>query len=171
MLNKVLKTFLNTRILVKNNKMVKKKRKKKKAKKKARKVRRVKAKAKVRRARPKLAMKRAKPSRPTSLQAAYTLTMAGGIIVLIAGILALFFSSVFALTSIAGSLIDHLVSLICGVILLITASTIKKNPRNAAIIILLFSIIALVFPPHGFIVGPILSLIASIVLLVRRSFK
>jgi len=139
-----------------------KKRKVKRKKSKKKKVRRVKAKTK--------AMRKVKPVKKTNVaQSAYTLTMAGGIIVLIAGILSLFFSSLFSLIPIAGTIIvAALPNLVCGIVLLASAATIKKNPRSAGIIILVFSLIALVFRPHGFIVGPVLALIASIVLLVRK---
>ncbi|UZE93853.1 MAG: hypothetical protein IB618_03760 [Candidatus Pacearchaeota archaeon] len=143
--------------------MAKKRKAKRKKVKTRRKVRRVKTRARAKR----VAVTKA----PTTVQSAYTLCVAGGIIVLIAGVLALFFSSVFALTQIAGTLIDHIISLICGAVLLITASSIKKSPKSAAIITLLFGVIALIFPPHGFIVGPILSLIGSVILLVRRRLE
>ncbi len=140
--------------------MAKKRRKKVKRKKKKAKVRRVKVKVKARKA----------VRKPTTAQAVYTLSFAGGIIVLIAGIIALFFSGLFALIPIAGTLalLAALPNIVCGIVLLIATKAIRKNPRSAAIIILLFSIIALIFPPHGFIVGPLLSLIGSIVLLVRK---
>ena len=59
-------------------------------------------------------------------------------------------------------------SLVSGIILFIATKSINKNPGVSGVIILVFSIIALFLPPYGFIFGPLLSLIGSILLLIMN---
>ena len=145
----------------------KKKSRKSKRSKKAKKVRRVKRVKRVKIKTKAMKFKVVGQGRQTTKQSAYTLALAGGIIMFVAGILTLFFSNVLPIT-IVGSFTERIISLASAVIVLVTATAIRKTPKNAAVIILVFSIVALIFKPYGFIVGPILSLIASAILLLKR---
>ncbi len=103
----------------------------------------------------------------STIQSAYLLTITGAIITLVAGVLAALF--VATLTFFLGGVgaLASLPNIICGIVMLITTRTLRKNPRTSSIVLLVFSIIALITPPFGFIVGPILTLIASILILVK----
>ena len=135
-----------------------KKRKKAKKRSKKRKVKRVKTKVKAMKKTGILTSKK---------QAAYTLSLTGGIIIFVAGILALLFSNILP-TTIIGSYVDRVVSVSCGALILLMTAVIRRNAKTAGIIILLLSVIALIFKPYGFIMGPVLSLIGSALLLIRK---
>ncbi len=125
--------------------------------------RKVKSRRKVGRVEPGVkAMVVEKRAKPIAVQAAYNLCLAGSIILLIAGILSLIPG--FSVTN----LVDIFANLLCGAVILIATISMKKVPVISAIFILLFSVIALLFPPYGFIVGPVLSLIGAIILLIKR---
>ncbi len=135
----------------KRSKKTEKRQVKRKAKKK---VRRVKT-----RARPMRKMPRERA--PTTIQSAYLLFLTGSIIVFVAGILALFFDQL--------ALPKYIFwSIFCGLGMLIATALIRKAPKIIAMVILLLSIVALILPPHGFIVGPVLALIGSVILLLKK---
>lgn len=149
-----------------------KKRKAKKGKKKKAKAKKSKAKrVKARVAKKKVPKPLEEAAVPRRLEAAYTLSLAGGIIILIAGILAILGiriwgegAQVVLLTSIGMA-----AGLVCGLAILIATALAKRRPRTAGIVILIFSLIALIVPPtYGLIFGPILGLIGAILFLIRR---
>jgi len=116
--------------------------------------------------------KQKQSTRQSIRQAAYTLCMSGSIIVLVAAILALIFPamsfrSLETLTLFRRMLFAS-ISLVSGIILLIATKKANRYPGVSGIIILVFSIVTLMLPPYGFIFGPLLSLIGSILLLIRR---
>lgn len=150
--------------------MAKKRKVKKKAKKP--KLKKVKAKrVKVRIAKRKMPakMKAVKaPRMPARFEAAYTLSLAGGIIILIGGILAILALKIWGEQVLAMTTIGMAVGLVCGLAILIATAASRRKPRMAGIVVLIFSIIALATPPtYGLIFGPILSLIGAIMLLRR----
>ena len=109
-------------------------------------------------------------SRTSPKQSAYMLSLTAGIIVVIAGILAILQLRPFALVgeTIVGIAVGSLINIISGIILLLATVGIKRTPRISAIIILVFSIVALIVPPYGLILGPLLGLVGSVILLIRR---
>lgn len=60
-----------------------------------------------------------------------------------------------------------IINIICGLVILITSLTVKKNFLTAGTILLIFSLIALIVPPAGFVVGPALSIIAAIFAFIK----
>ena len=107
------------------------------------------------------------PQKPVlSAATAYTCSLAGGLIILIAGILAILgIKTGFGLaTTIAGMV----TGIVCGAAIMLATAAIKKAPRIAGIVILVFSLIALVIPPSGLFFGPVFSLIGAVILLLRR---
>ncbi|UCD20916.1 MAG: hypothetical protein JSW08_04070 [archaeon] len=102
----------------------------------------------------------------------HVLGIAGGIVTLLAGILwllgSLFSWSLEAFTWFSfGDL--GLINIACGLILLLSAATLKKNFLGVGLVLLIFSIIAIIAPPGGFVVGPILGLIGGIIALVKSA--
>ncbi|MCS7134475.1 MAG: hypothetical protein NZ889_01290 [Candidatus Pacearchaeota archaeon] len=94
----------------------------------------------------------------------------GSIIILLAGILWLFgFLLDWQLEAFTWfSFGDYgIINIICGLVILITSVTLKKNFLAGGFVLLIFSIIALIAPPAGFVVGPVLGIIAAILALVR----
>jgi len=139
--------------------------KKKKATKKGKKIKSVRVKPKA-----KILKTVTKTKKSTVMQSVYTLSFTGSIIILLAGI-------IFLLTSITkpfvalfttSNVLLALPNIICGLVMLIATAQIRKNPKASAIIIMFFSVLALIFEPYGFIVGPILGLLGSIILLARK---
>jgi uncharacterized membrane protein len=126
---------------------------------KKRKIKKAKLKAKAKRA----------VTAPTAMKSAYVLGIAGGLVILIAGILAILGIKIWGTTAIAASVINMAVGIISGLAILIATATAKKNPRLSGIVVLLFSLLALATPPtYGLIFGPVLSLIGAVLLLLRR---
>lgn len=118
--------------------------------------------------------KQKQSTRQAIRQAAYTLCMSGSIIVLAAAILALIFPAMLSSFGFSETLtlfrmiLFTSISLVSGIILLIATKKANRHPGVSGIIILVFSIVTLMLPPYGFIFGPLLSLIGSILLLIRR---
>lgn len=104
-----------------------------------------------------------------TVQAAKILALSGGIITLLAGILAMLFASVLTLFMSGLGALIAVPNIIAGIVMLITVWTIKTKTQCSAIILLVASLIALVTPPMGFVVGPVLSFIGALVLLIRRA--
>jgi len=107
---------------------------------------------------------------PTPLTAVHMLGIAGGIITLIAGIL--WILGTFLSWSIqAYSLFNFgdlgIINMICGLIILIAGATLKRNFLRAGLILLIFSLIALIAPPGGFLVGPILGMVGAFLALSK----
>jgi len=127
---------------------------------KKRKIRKAKSRAKTRKVQP--------AAMTASVKSAYVLGLAGGLVVLIAGILAVLGIKIWGTQAITTSVINMAVGIISGLAILIATAAAKKNPRLSGIIVLVFSFIALMTPPYGFIFGPVLSLIGAVLLLLRR---
>jgi len=102
----------------------------------------------------------------------HVLGIAAGIIILIAGILWLL-SNLLSWQLAAFSWFAFgdlgIINIACGLIILIVSATLKKNFLGTGLMLLVFSIIAVVIPPAGFVVGPILGLIAAVIALVKSS--
>ena len=116
-------------------------------------------------------VKRKIVKKPSNVKAAHTLGLAGAVITLIAGILWAIASILQrSVNSISWIVIGDfgIVNIICGIVMIVAVSSFRKNIKNAAWFLLVFSILALIFPPAGFVVGPILSLVAGILLLMRK---
>lgn len=94
----------------------------------------------------------------TPTQAEHVLGFVGGVIVVIAAIVML----------IIAFNVEPLISLILGIIMVLLTAFIHQRPRVLAIFLLVLSLIALIVPPNGFIIGPILALIGAIIVLARR---
>jgi hypothetical protein len=99
----------------------------------------------------------------------HVLGVAGGIVTLLAGILWLIGSLLHwqLQMSIFGDL--GIINIVCGLVLLISSATLKKNFLATGLVLLVFSIIAFIAPPAGFIVGPILAAIGGIIALVKSA--
>lgn len=105
----------------------------------------------------------------TSLKASYTLGTAGGLVILIAGLLAILGIKIWGPEAIAVTTVNMAVGLISGIAILIATATARKKPRMSGIVILIFSLLALATPPtYGFIFGPVLSLIGAVLLLMKK---
>ena len=144
------------------------KKKKRKAKRKAK--RKVSRKSRRVRTRTVKKMKQEKaemPKRTAPAQAAHTLAMAGGIIILIAVVLALFLGNQISFVPESFNL-NLIASAVCGILVLVAVAFVKKMPKGAAMVIGLFSILAWIPYPHGLVFGPVLSLIGAIILLMRK---
>jgi len=102
----------------------------------------------------------------------HVLGIAGGIITLLAGILWLI-GSLLSWNLAAFSWFSFgdygIVNIVCGLIILITAATLKKNFLRAGSILIVFAIIAIIAPPAGFVVGPVLAMIGAIIAFVKSA--
>lgn len=104
---------------------------------------------------------------PHALNSARILIISAGIITLIAG----FIYTIFGYTA-NGIVLETwfaLANFIFGIAMLSMLGVLKRKPRIAASWLVLFALLSLLLPPYGFIVGPVLALIAGILVLV--SFK
>ena len=98
----------------------------------------------------------------------FALNLIASLILLISGIVYLFVPIQVAYwTSFEKILIFEIMNIIIGLGMLVSKLTLKTNPREASVFILVFSILALIFPPYGFVVGPIIGLIGSIMILAK----
>lgn len=128
------------------------------------KKRRVKTKA--RKARARVVAKTAAQKPVLSTATAYTCSLAGGLIILIAGILAIL--GIKMGMGLAGTIAGMVTGIVCGAVIMLATATIRRAPRLAGVVILVFSLIALVVPPSGLFFGPVLSLIGAVILLIRK---
>ncbi|MEM2031374.1 MAG: hypothetical protein QXG83_00980 [Candidatus Pacearchaeota archaeon] len=104
--------------------------------------------------------------------AIHLLGITGGIITLLAGILWLLGSLLsWKLEAFTWWNLGDLgiINIVCGFVLLVVAATLKKNFLATGLTLLVFSIIALLVPPAGFVVGPVLAIIGAIIALVRAA--
>lgn len=99
-----------------------------------------------------------KPIAKSVVEAEHLLGLVGGILVIVAAVI-----SAIAMIDIVYAII----SLACGVLMLASVYSIKRKPRISAIFLLVLSIIALILPPNGWLVGPILAIIGAIIVLVK----
>lgn len=98
-----------------------------------------------------------KQTSPT--KAEHFLGFAGGLIVLIAVMVALIGQQ--------ASLTWLILSLLAGIFILGLTWHTTKRPRVSAIFLLVLSIAALVMPPNGFVIGPLLGIIGAIIVLAK----
>ncbi|MFH1823351.1 MAG: hypothetical protein ABH817_01380 [archaeon] len=128
--------------------------------------------AKKRKAKKRTVKKRTiKTVQPNRASAAHTLGLAGAVITLVAGILwAIATILQLSINSLSWVQVTDfgLINILSGVIMIIAMTSFKNNMRKAAWLLLVFSILALIFPPAGFVVGPILSLVGGIILLMKK---
>jgi len=92
-------------------------------------------------------------------RAEHFLGFAAGLIVILAVIISLISHDV--------SLTWLILSLVAGVLMIALTWNTAKRPRVSAIFLLVLSIVTLIMPPNGFIVGPILGLIGAIIVLAK----
>jgi len=104
-----------------------------------------------------------------TVQAAKILSLTGGIITLLAGLLAVVFGAILTFFAAGIGAVFALPNILAGIAMLVIAGTIKTKPQTSAIVLLIAGIVALITPPFGFIVGPVLSLIGALVVLIRRA--
>ncbi len=98
----------------------------------------------------------------------FALNLIASLIVLISGIVYIFIPMQFpAIIGVERILIFEILNIVIGLGMLISTLTLKTNPREASVFILVFSILALIFPPYGFVIGPIIGLIGSILVLAK----
>jgi hypothetical protein len=115
-----------------------------------------------------------KQSNTSIVAADYALNLIASIIVLVSVILFILLPWKFRviqflpnLSVLSQVLIFGIIGLLVGIGMLIATLVLKFNPRESSVFILVFSIIALIFPPHGFVIGPIMGIIGSILVLVK----
>ena len=103
------------------------------------------------------------------IKAEFALNLIAALIVLISGIVYIFVPMQFpsSLISVEKILVFEILNIVIGLGMLISTLTLRKNPRGASVFILVFSILALIFPPYGFVIGPIIGLIGSILVLAK----
>lgn len=100
----------------------------------------------------------------------YVLSLIGSIIVIATAILFLAFPKNFGLGFVLFPKVTMLLGLLnlaSGVAMFITTLSMKSNPREAAVLILVFSLVALIFPPNGMIIGSIFGIIGSVLVLIK----
>ncbi len=132
------------------------------------------AKAKQKKRMAKTKKKIVKPARravvtinPYVLNSARILIISAGIITLIAGLIYTLFG--YTANGIVLETWFAFANLIFGIAMLSMLYVLKRKPRVVAAWLILFALLSLLLPPYGFIVGPVLALIAGILVLV--SFK
>jgi len=97
----------------------------------------------------------------------YALNMIASIIVLVSAILFVAVPLNFTLISFPKAVLFAILNAVIGAGMLLATLSLKTNPREASVFILVFSIIALIFPPHGFVIGPIIGIIGSLMVLAK----
>jgi hypothetical protein len=102
---------------------------------------------------------------------AYTLNIIATVIVLVTAILFLIFPAQLGGFSILpkAELVSLLgvLDIVIGLALLIAALFMKNNIRDSNTFVLVFSVLAIIFPPHGFFIGPLIGIITSIIVLAK----
>jgi hypothetical protein len=102
---------------------------------------------------------------------AYTLNIVASIIVLIASILFVTFPEQIggfsALPTANFVSLLGVLDIVIGLAMLISSAFMRIDLGKASIFILAFSILALLFTPHGFVIGPLIGMVTSIVVLAK----
>ncbi|RLI44752.1 hypothetical protein DRO69_06685 [Candidatus Bathyarchaeota archaeon] len=97
--------------------------------------------------------------------AAFVLSLIGGILLLLGGLVALAIgAAIYSSFPALGMLIETFTVSLCGVLVVIGAVMLYVNPEKSTtwgVIILVFSIVSLLFRLEGFIVGTILGIIGG----------
>jgi hypothetical protein len=119
-----------------------------------------------------IALKRAvKPKKPetTPAQAEHILGLSGGILVVVASIVAIILNLTGSVIfpGMGSSVIWPIIGLIFGIVMILLTWHIARNPTVAGIFLLLLSLLSLMLPLYGFIVGPILGIIGAIIVFVK----
>lgn len=102
---------------------------------------------------------------------AYMLNIVASIIVLVASILFVIFpAQVGGFSGLPepkfASLLGVL-DIVIGLAMLISSAFMKVNLREGTIFVLAFGILAFLFTPHGFVIGPLIGIVTSIVVLAK----
>ena len=102
---------------------------------------------------------------------AYLLNIIASVIVLIASILFVIFPgqiggfSLLPMTNLVNLL--GVIDIVIGLAMLISSAFMKINLKEASIFVLMFSVLALLFTPHGFVIGPLVGIVVSIAVLAK----
>ena len=114
--------------------------------------------------RPMRAMKigRVRKAKLAKKHPSYLLALSGGLVVFIAAVLAAIIPQWEVSTGMT------IASIVCGLVIIAMTTFISRSPKASGILILLFSIAAIIIRPYGLFFGPILSLIGSLILLIRK---
>lgn len=102
--------------------------------------------------------------------AVHILGIVGGIIIILAGILWMVGNLLsWDLAAFSWFTFGDLgiINIVCGLVILLVSATLKKNFLAAGLVLLIFSIIAIIAPPAGFVVGPVLAIIGALIALVK----
>jgi hypothetical protein len=97
----------------------------------------------------------------------FALNLIASIIVLVSAILFLTVPIQFTLISFPKAILFAILNAVIGAGMLLATLSLRTRPREASVFMLVFSIIALIFPPHGFVIGPIIGMIGSVVVLAK----
>jgi hypothetical protein len=97
----------------------------------------------------------------------FILNLIASIIVLVSAILFLTVPINFTLVSFQNAIFFAVLNAVIGAGMLFATLLLKTNPREASVFMLVFSIITLIFPPHGFVIGPLIGIIASLIVLSK----
>jgi len=97
----------------------------------------------------------------------HAINMIAALIVLIASVIFLTPWRVNLFGTATTSPVFGIIGVILGLGMLIATIVMKRNPREASVFVLVFSIIALILPPSGFVIGPIMGIVGSIIVLAK----
>ncbi len=97
----------------------------------------------------------------------FALNLIASIIVLVSAILFIVVPINFTLISFPKAMLFAILNVVIGAGMLLATLSLKTNPREASVFILVFSIIALIFPPHGLVIGPIIGIVGSVIVLAK----
>ncbi len=101
----------------------------------------------------------------------HAVSLIAAIIVLIASIIFLTPWKVGLFGTANASPVFGIIGIILGLGMLIATLLMRRNPREASVFVLIFSIIALIIPPSGFVIGPIMGIIGSVLVLAKVAKK
>ncbi|MCX6742576.1 MAG: hypothetical protein NTX24_05425 [Candidatus Pacearchaeota archaeon] len=102
---------------------------------------------------------------------AYTLNIVASVIVLIASILFVIFpeqvGGFSALPTSSFVSLLGVLDMVIGLAMLISSAFMRIDLRQASVFVLAFSVLALLFTPHGFVMGPLIGIVTSLVVLAK----
>lgn len=97
----------------------------------------------------------------------FALNLIAAIIVFASAILFLVVPLDFSLITFPKAMLFAVLNVIIGAGMIMSTVSLKVKPREASVFMLVFSIISLIFPPHGFVIGPIIGIIGSLMVLAK----
>ncbi len=103
----------------------------------------------------------------TTIATDHAVSLIAAIIVLVASIIFLTPWKVNLFGTANASPVFGIIGIILGLGMLIATLLMRRNPREASVFVLVFSIIALILPPSGFVIGPIMGIIGSVLVLAK----